>query len=137
LYECKKALAFATVYLAPNGGKPPSGHTKIDYYNHLLDQMWLAEQKVPKEKTEEDGENECGENKKEKGGDVLDGERPQDYMFVGFVAFALFGAPTSQKGLSLTDFFICSTRAMTMWRAPTIPQMGAGTAVSLTGRFSV
>jgi hypothetical protein len=39
LCECKKALSLATVYLATNGGKSPSGHTQIDYYNHLLDQM--------------------------------------------------------------------------------------------------
>jgi hypothetical protein len=32
LCECRKALAIATVYLATNAGKPPSGHTEIDYY---------------------------------------------------------------------------------------------------------
>jgi hypothetical protein len=87
--------------VSKNGGKPPSGHTKIDYYKHLLDQMWLGEQKVPKEKTEEDGEEECGENATKKGGDLLlDGERPEDYMFTGFVAFALFG-PYIPEGLEL------------------------------------
>jgi hypothetical protein len=91
-------LAFALVYLAKNGGKSASGQTEIDYYNHLLDQMWLAEQKVPKEKTEEDGEDECGKNETEKGGDLLDGERPEDYMFTGFVAFSLFG-PYFPEGL--------------------------------------
>jgi hypothetical protein len=58
----------------------------------------LAEQKVPKEKTEEDREDKCGENEMEKGGDILDGERPQDYMFIGFVVFALFG-PYVPEGL--------------------------------------
>jgi hypothetical protein len=60
--------------------------------------MWLAEQKVPKEKTEEDGEDEFGKNKTETGGDLLDGECPEDYMFTGFVAFALFG-PYVPEGL--------------------------------------
>jgi hypothetical protein len=99
LCECKKALAIATVYLATNGGKPPSGHTEIDYYNHLLDKMWLAEQKLPQterlEEDDEEGDSEADPGENEAGASDV---RPENYLFSGFLAFALFG-PYVPEGL--------------------------------------
>ena len=95
--ECskKKALAIATPYLATNGGKPPSGNNiVIDYYNHILDGMWLSQQKAENTRlaeAKEKDKNAAGEEEEAKVEDVDVNRRPEDYMFSGFLAFALLG----------------------------------------------
>jgi hypothetical protein len=63
----------------------------VDYYNHILDEMWASKQKENKAKVkvddgDDDEEVEDGDN------DMDDtGKRPEAHMFTGFVAFALMG----------------------------------------------
>jgi hypothetical protein len=100
LCECKKALAIATPYLARYGGNLPSGATmQVDYYNHILDGMWLSQKKAEKNRLEaklmkdnNDGDDAVMSKDKEDGAEMDNAaKRPETYMFAGFVAFALMG----------------------------------------------
>lgn len=81
LANCKVAIAIGKSFLDSNG-QLPSGCSRQDYYNHVLDGMHKKLRLEPKAKLILDGDE------REK---FLSEERHSDWIFPGLMAFAAFG----------------------------------------------
>ena len=74
----------------------------IDYYNHILDGMWLSQQKAKNNRLAEakaKDKNAAGEEEAKVDDAVDVSKRPEDYMFSGFLAFAFLLGPFVPDGL--------------------------------------
>lgn len=79
--NCKLASAFGKQFIQPNGSLP-SGWSRQDYFNNVLDLMYQKVMVDPKGKSIMDGEERE---------EMLSKDRPPRWVFNGYMAFVLYG----------------------------------------------
>lgn len=89
LRNCKNAAAFGKQFMDPNGSLP-SGWSRENYFDRVLDLMYTKITHEPKAKKALNADARV---------EILSKKRPDGWVFNGFMAFVLFGPLATDESL--------------------------------------